>query len=184
MSDFDELLETVDGQDRFEVPVRLLLDAKAYNRANELNDLIERLRDPVLSGDDDVTVADSVSEAQRLATEMAELHKSHPATEFRFRQLSADEWADLEAAHPKGDRGRDDPFWVDAMGLSCVKPDGSDAAGFQVLRSKLSAGQYEMLRAGCEAACWGSFDLRPTRAATAILRGMRQNSISATESSE
>ena len=184
MSDFDDLLETVDGQGRFEVPVRLLLDAKAYARSNELNDQIERLRDPVLSGDDDITVEDSVSEAQRLATEMAELHKQHPPAEFRFRQLSADEWADLETKHPKGDRGRDDPFWIDAMGLSCVAPDGSDAEKFKKLRGMLSAGQWELLRAGCEAACWGSFSLTPTRAATAILRGMRQNSIFATASSE
>ena len=177
MSDFDSLVAGVEQQERFRVTVSLLLDAGAYNRASELQmDLDRALAKPA---DDDVTVESATSVAQQ----MSDLYEQHPPSVFVFEQLTAAEWSEFEADHDQ-DRGRDAAFWRDLMGRSCVTPEGASREGFDRLHNRLSVGQWEQLRAGVEAANVGLFDLRPTRAATALLRGSRQNSTSATASSE
>jgi hypothetical protein len=174
---FDQLVDEVEQADRFRVTVRLLLDATAYNRASDLQiDLDAAMSRPA---DDDVTVESATSVAQ----ELHDLYEQHPPTIFVFEALTGPEWSEFEAGHDN-DRGRDAPFWRDLMGRSCVAPEGASREHFDRLHAKLSVGQWEQLRQGVEAANVGLFDLRPTRAATALLRGMRQNSTSATDGSE
>jgi len=120
--------------------------------------------------DDDITVESAVDVAQQLA----DLFEQHPPATFVFEQLSAAEWSEFEADHG-ADRGRDAPFWRDLMARCCVEPEQATRDGFDRLHRRLSVGQWEQLRAGVEAANMGLFDLRPTRAATALLRGMRQS---------
>lgn len=168
MPDLDTLVGQVEEQPRFRVTVRLLLDAAAYNRASDLQaDLDAAIAKPA---DDDITVESAVGVAQQLA----DLFDQHPPAIFVFEQLSAAEWSEFEADQP-GERGRDAPFWRDLMARCCVEPDAATREGFDRLHRRLSVGQWEQLRAGVEAANVGLFDLRPTRAATALLRGTRQN---------
>jgi hypothetical protein len=172
MSDFEGLVGQVEQQERFRVTVALLLDAAAYNRATDLQLQLEQtMGRPV---DDDVTVESATTVAQ----ELHDLYEQHPPTKFVFQALSAREWSEFEAGHDT-DRGRDAAFWRDLMGRCCVAPEGASREAFDRLHAALSVGQWEQLRAGAEAANVGLFDLRPTRAATALLRGMRQNSTTA-----
>ena len=168
MPTFDDLVGQVEEQPRFRVTVRLLLDAAAYNRASDLQvDLDVAMARPA---DDDITVESAVSVAQ----ELADLFEEHPPATFVFEQLSAAEWSEFEADQPP-DRGRDAPFWRDLMARCCIEPEAATREGFDRLHRRLSVGQWEQLRAGVEAANVGLFDLRPTRAATALLRGTRQS---------
>jgi hypothetical protein len=170
--DFDSLVSDVEEQPRFRVTVRLLLDAEAYNTATDLQIALDGVM--AKPADDDVTVESATSVAQQLS----DLYDQHPPTLFVFEQLSAAEWSAFEAEHD-ADRGRDAEFWRDLMGRSCVVPEGASREGFDRLHNRLSVGQWETLRQGVEQANVGLFDLRPTRAATALLRGMRQNSTTA-----
>ena len=172
MSDFDSLVDGVEQQPRFRVTVRLLLDAGAYNRASDLQIALDGVM--AKPADDDVTVESATSVAQQLS----DLHDQHPPALFVFEQLTAAEWSEFEAEHDT-DRGRDAAFWRDLMGRSCVTPEGASREGFDRLHNRLSVGQWEQLRQGVESANVGLFDLRPTRAATALLRGSRQNSTTA-----
>lgn len=168
MSDFDDTLAAAEQQPAFRVPVPVLLDAAAYNRSNELH---RRIEQAATQPDDEDITADGIL---GLLEEQETLHRQHPPTTFVFEQIGAQAWSDLTAEYPKPDE-----FWVQAMAASCVEPDGATVEGFARWRNRLSAGQFEQLRAGCQAANEGLFDLRPTSAASALLRRLRQNSTTA-----
>ena len=168
MSDFDDLIDDVEQQPKFRVPVRLLLAAAAYNRSNELHTKIEQA---AVGGDDDDITADGL---EALLDEQQQLYHDHPPTVFVFEQMSAEDWSDLSGDHDDADE-----FWLHAMAASCVEPEGASVDGFRRWKRRLNAGQFEQLRAGCQAANEGLFDLRPTSAASRLLRGLRRNSTTA-----
>ena len=180
MSAFDDALAEAESQPRFRIPVRLLLDASAYNRAAtlqaDLDDLVPRLSLAKASTNgEDVTETSPLGRARELAEQLVEVHETHPPTSFVFEALPAKAFSDLDAEH-KGDRGPTDDFWCHLMAASCVEPEGSTVEGWQRWRDTLTAGQWDVLRRTCESACLGVFDTRPTRAASALLGGLRQRS--------
>lgn len=164
--DADGLIAQVEAAPRFELEVRLILDPTAYAEARRLNDRLATL--PL--DDDDVTVEG----VEAIVTRLHEIHRNTPETVFRFAARSASEWDALQTAHP-------DPmdFSLALFASSCVEPDGWDLDKARLLYGRLTAGQWATLLQSLLSLNEGLFDLRPTRAATAMMRGMRQNSTTA-----
>lgn len=179
MSAFDDVLAEVEEQPRFRVPVRLLLDADAYNRANtlqaELDDLLPQMALAKHDDSGDVTETSPLEAAQQLARELVELHGQHPPTEFVFEALDAETFSDLDATHP-GERNMADDFWLHLMAASCVEPEGSTVEGWRRWRKRLSAGQFDHLRRMCEHTNLGLFDTRPTKPASVLASVSRARS--------
>lgn len=162
----DSLLAQVEAAPRFEIEVRLILDPNAYAEARRLND---RLATLPLDGDD-VTVEG----VEAIVSRLHEIHRNTPETVFRFAARTASEWEAIQAALP-------DPtdFSLELFAQSCVEPDGWDHDKARKLYDRLTAGQWAQLLQALLTLNEGLFDLRPTRAATALMRGMRQNSTTA-----
>ena len=162
----DNLLAQVAAAPRFETEVRLILDPNAYAEARRLNDRLVTLP---LDGDD-VTVEG----VESLVSRLHEIHRNTPETVFRFAARTASEWEALQVQHK-------DPidFSLALFAESCLEPDGWDLDRARKLYDTLTAGQWAQLLQALLQLNEGLFDLRPTRAATAMMRGMRQNSTTA-----
>jgi hypothetical protein len=160
----DSLLAQVEAAPRFELEVRLILDPNAYAEARRLNDRLATLH---LDGDD-VTVEG----VEAVVSRLHEIHRNTPETVFRFAARTAAEWEAIQVAHA-------DPtdFALELFAQSCVEPDGWDRAKARKLYDTLTAGQWAVLLQSLLTLNEGLFDLRPTRAATALMRGMRPSSI-------
>jgi len=159
----DSLLAQVAAAPRFELDVRLILDPNANSEARRLNHRLTTLH---LDGDD-ITVEG----VESVVTRLHEIHRNTPETVFRFAARTAAEWEAIQVAHP-------DPtdFALELFAQSCVEPDGWDHAKARQLYDTLTAGQWSVLLQTLLSLNEGMFDLRPTRAATAMMRGMRQSS--------
>lgn len=164
-------------QPRFHRDVRLVLDAAAFARAQDLNHQLEQA---VLGDRDDEDV--TVPGMQTLADELDVLHDEHPPVLFRFEARTPDEWTDLVADHD----GKQ--LWHHVFAQSCVifedEPvDEDDLTAELVARyaATLTPGQWSSLVGALRSLNEALFDLRPTSAAYAALRRMRPNSTSATD---
>jgi hypothetical protein len=159
----DDLISQVKGQPRFRLEVGLLLDAAAFEEARELNDLLAR--SSVLQ-DDDVTSEGTEAVTARLM----DLYRETPEVKFVLEARSASEWETIRAANP------DDAKFTLALVAAClVEPEGFDAGKVAELRDSLTAGQWFTLASAVRQVNEGLFDLRPTLAATVMMRGMRPN---------
>lgn len=182
MPDFDRLVGQVEEQGRFTRDVRLILDPAAFTQAQELTWQLDRHIHSGHVGDgEDVTGEGS---PVGLARRLQELHEVHPERLFRFEARTAAEWTDLAASGPDGPK-----FWSQVMADSCVifmdepcADERPDVEVFERLRATLTPAQWAALSTEVRMLNEQLFDLRPTRAATALLRGTRPNSTSATDS--
>jgi hypothetical protein len=158
-----DLIAQVKGQPRFRMEVGLLLDAAAFDEARELNDMLARVS--VLQ-DDDVTSEGAGAVSARLV----ELYRETPEVRFVLEARSASEWETIRAANT------DDGAFTSALMAAClVEPEGFDAVKVGELRDSLTAGQWFTLVSAVRQVNEGLFDLRPTLAATVMMRGMRPN---------
>jgi len=164
--DADSLIAQVAASPRFEIEARLILDPNAYAEARRLND---RLATLPLDGDD-VTVEG----VEAIVTRLHDIYRNTPETVFRFAARTASEW---EAIQVKYSDATD--FAIELFAQSCVEPEEWDHGKARQLYDKLAAGQWSALLQAILALNEGMFDLRPTRAATALMRGMRQSSTTA-----
>lgn len=180
MSEFSDLVRRVRQQEPFLLPVRLLLDSAAHFELQRLEQRLEAaLSRP---DDDDVTAIGPVE----LAGQIAALLDSHEPAEFVFRAVSGMRWDDLVAEHPSED-GRDvrSSFWPVIMAECCVEPEGATVELFAELvgdgetAGSLNSGQRETLMQAVREVNRGLTDLRPSFAATALIRGTRPNSTTA-----
>jgi hypothetical protein len=162
--DADDLLTQVKGQPRFRMEVGLLLDASAFDEARTLNSALQSFS---FRDDDDVTQAGPHDVAQRLL----ELYRDTPEVTFTLEARTATEWERLRAES----EGDDDRFTVGLLAACIVDPSGWTVAKIADLRDSLTAGQWHALVVGARQVNEGLFDLRPTLAATALMRGMRPN---------
>lgn len=163
-------------QPRFHRDVRLVLDAAAFARAQDLN---HQLDQALLSSDDeDVTTGGP----QQLVDQLEQLHADHPPVLFRFEARTPDEWTDLLSAH------ENDPkrLWHHVFAASCTvfedEPADEPLDPDLVIRyaATLTPGQWAVLVEALRALNERLFDLRPTSAAYAALRRLRHSSTSAT----
>jgi hypothetical protein len=158
-----DLLRQVREAPRFTLDVALLLDAAAFDTARRLNDRLF-----ALPFDDDVTAESPVA----IAEELHELYRETPEQVFRLEARTAAEWDDLRVA-----AGDDDgEFVLHLFAASCVEPSGWTPETARELRGTLTVGQWATLVAALRQLNEGLFDLRPTSAATALIRGMRPSS--------
>jgi hypothetical protein len=157
----DDLIAQVKARPRFRLEVGLLLDAAAFDEARELNDVLARFQ---TAKDDDVTAEGTDSIVARLV----ELHRDTPEVKFVLEARTASEWETIRAAHS------DEKQFTDALVAAClVEPEGFDAGKVGELRDTLTFGQWFSLVSAVRQVNEGLFDLRPTLAATAMMRGMR-----------
>lgn len=162
----EDLLRQVREAPRFTIDVGLLLDAAAFEEARALNDRLMGL-----AFDDDVTADSPVEIAERLHT----LYRESPETTFRLEARTAAEWDELRMT-----AGDDDgEFVLHLFAACCVEPSGWTPESVRELRGTLTVGQWATLVAALRQLNEGLFDLRPTSAATALMRGMRQSSTTA-----
>jgi len=173
LSDFDALIGQVEGQEPFRLPVRLLLDSAAHAELQRLETQLERaLNRPE---DADITAVGPSG----LATEIANLLEQHEPTEFVFTSVSALRWDELVAAHPSDSSDVSPAFWPAVMAECCVAPEGATLDGFTKLVGKINSGQRETLIQAVREVNRGLTDLRPSLAATALIRGTRRSSTTA-----
>lgn len=179
MSDFDTLVGQVEGQEPFRLPVRVMLDSAAHAELQRLEAQLERaLNRPE---DDDITAAGPAA----VATQIASLLEEHTPAEFVFQAVPATRWDELVAAHPGSSSDVAPSFWPAVMAECCVSPEGATVEGFAKLvgdgtvESKLNSGQRETLIQAVREVNRGLTDLRPSFAATALIRGTRRNSTTA-----
>lgn len=177
MSEFDTLVGQVEGQEPFRLPVRVLLDSTAHAELQRLEALLDQAL--LRPEDDDVTVIGPAG----IAVQIAELLKEHRPAEFVFQAVSGVRWDQLVVEHPSTD-GRSDvaaSFWPTIMAECCVAPEGATVDGFVTLvgdgtvEGKLNSGQRETLIQAVREVNRGLTDLRPSFAATALIRGTRRN---------
>ena len=176
MTDFNDLVGQVEGQEPFRLPVRVLLDSDAHARLQQLEGQLERsLNRP---DDDDVTVAGPSA----VAADIAAILEAHKPAEFVFEAVAATAWDRLVAAHPGDTSDVALSFWPAVMAECCVSPAGATVEGFAKLvgdettESKLNSGQRETLVQAVREVNRGLTDLRPSYAATALIRGTRHKS--------
>jgi len=164
----DDLIRQVKDRPRFRMEVGLVLDAVAFAEARRLNDRLARLQ--TMPDDDDVTAEGAAAISDRLVA----IYRETPETRFTLEARSASEWETLhrEFADPQ-------EFTVALFAASCVEPSGWTLDGARQLKDSLTAGQWATLVLALQQLNEGLFDLRPTRAATAMMTGMRQNSTTA-----
>jgi hypothetical protein len=176
MSDFDTLVGQVERQEPFRLPVRLVLDSGAYTELQRLEGELEK----VLLGPDDDDVTTVGPEA--LADQIGTLLRDHRPAEFVFQAVSGVRWDDLVAKHPGTGADVAPSFWPAVMAECCVAPEGATVDGFVALvgdgrvEGKLNSGQRETLIQGVREVNRGLTDLRPSFAATTLIRGTRRNS--------
>lgn len=163
----DDLLRQVEERPRFELEVGLLLDSEAFAEARALNDRLERLRWNPDEGD--ITDGGPTEVARRLV----ELYEETPEQRFVLQARTAAEWEALVEGNT------DTEFTYALFAACCVEPEGWDIDGVRRLRESLTIGQWAVLTAALKQVNEGLFDLRPTRAATALTRGTRQKSTTA-----
>jgi hypothetical protein len=158
-----DLLRQVREAPRFSLDVALLLDPAAFEKARQLNDKLF-----ALPYDDDVTAESPIEVAQALH----DLYRDTPETRFTLEARNAAEWDELRTA-----AGDDDgEFVLYLFAASCVEPSGWTPESARELRGSLTVGQWATLVAALRQLNEGLFDLRPTSAATALIRGMRPSS--------
>lgn len=170
-------VEARETQPRFRRDVRLVLDAAAFSRAQDLNFRLEQ----ALVGnvdDDDVTVEGPVQIAEQLDA----LHREHPPALFTFEARTPSEWTDLVADH----QGKPD-LWHRVVAECAVvfeddpvDPDELTVDLVKRYAETLTPGQWQTLVECVRALNEALFDLRPTKAASAVLGRMRPSSTSAT----
>jgi hypothetical protein len=159
----EDLLRQVREAPRFTVEVALLLDAAAFDEARRLNDRLFALP----YEDDDVTAVAPIEVAERLH----QLYQDTPETRFVLQARTAAEWDQLH-----GEAGDDDgEFVLHLFAACCVEPSGWTVDSARDLRASLTVGQWATLVAALRQLNEGLFDLRPTSAATALMRGMRRS---------
>jgi hypothetical protein len=163
-----DLIAQVREQPRLQMEVGLLLDGTAFAEARRLQDRMSRLQN--LPDDDDVTAEGLYEIAKRLV----EIYRETPETKFLLQALSAAEW---EALHTKHSDSGD--FVIALFAACCVEPEGWTLETAKDLKGTLTAGQWATLVLALQQLNEGLFDLRPTRAATVLTNGMRQNLITA-----
>lgn len=169
MSDLSRLVDDLETGPVPSVDVPVLLDPEAAATHRQLE---TELRDVQRSPGD--AIGDRG--AAQIAQEIADLFETARPTVFRFAPLTPEQWADLIAAHPpaKGERSDVDvkSFWPVAMAACCIEPEGATADEFVRLRDsgRISNGQWNMLISGVREANEGTFQIRPTRAASSVLR--------------
>ena len=175
MGDFAELVTQVEEAPAPSVQVRILLDPAAAAQHRQLEDELEQaMRHP--------GQAINARGPAQIAQDIRDLMDSAEPTVFEFAAVGARQWSDLIAKHPPSKKDREQhrdvaaSFWPDAMAASCVTPEGADVAGFTTLWNKLSEGQWERLRSACREANLGTFDIRPSSAASVLLNGSRPKS--------
>jgi len=159
-----DLIAQVREQPRLQMEVGLLLDGTAFAEARRLQDRMARLQN--LPDDDDVTAEGIYEIAERLV----QIYRETPETKFLLQALSAAEW---EALHRKYDDAGE--FTLALFAACCVEPEGWTFDTAKDLKGTLTAGQWATLVLALQQLNEGLFDLRPTRAATALTNGMRQN---------
>ena len=175
MGDFAELVTQVEEAPAPSVQVRVLLDPAAAAQHRQLEDELEQaMRHP--------GQAINARGPAQIAQDIRDLMDSAEPTTFEFAAVGARQWSDLIAKHPPSKKDREQhrdvasSFWPDAMAASCVTPEGADVQGFTTLWNKLSEGQWERLRSACREANLGTFDIRPSSAASVLLNGSRPKS--------
>jgi len=159
-----DLISQVKGQPRLQMEVGLILDGTAFAEARRLQDRLTRIQS--MPDDDDVT-AEGVHE---IASRLVEIYRETPETKFLLEAVSAAEWEALHREHEGGD-----DFTLALFAACCVEPDGWTLDAARELKGTLTAGQWATLVLALQQVNEGLFDLRPTRAATAMMRGTRQN---------
>jgi hypothetical protein len=162
-------MNQVKGQPRLRMEVGLLLDGTAFAEARRLQDRMARLQ-TMPSDDDDVTVEGLEAAAARLV----ELYETTPETRFGLEAVSALQWERLHQAHEDAA-----DFTVALFAACCVEPEGWTVEQARELKDTLTAGLWATLVLAMQQVNEGLFDLRPTRAATVLTNGMRQNSTTA-----
>jgi len=161
-----DLLRQVEERPRFEVEVGLLLDSVAFAEARALNDKLERLRWLPDGGDiTDGTVTDT-------AARLVELYEQTPEQRFVLQARTVAEWEAI-VSDTEGD------LTERLFAACCVEPEGWTVADVKRLKDSLTIGQWTVLTTALRQVNEGLFDLRPTRAATALTSGMRQRSTTA-----
>lgn len=175
MSAFDDLVTDVEEQPTVTVPVKILLDPDASAKHQQLEqELADMLNRP--GGD--------ISERgpAQIADDLRDLMDGAKYRTFVFATVGAKKWSDLIAKHPPSDaqrkRGLDvaPTFWPEAMAAACTEPEGATLKGFQALWDKLSSGQWDRLIGGCRQANAEDMDIRPSQAASVLIRGQRPKS--------
>jgi hypothetical protein len=162
--DADGLLAQVRETPRFRMEVGLLLDAAAFDEARALNSALQSYS---FTDEGDVTQTGPHAIAERLLA----LYRDTPEVTFTFEARSATEWEKIR----RDADGDDDRFTVGLLAASIVEPSGWTVEKIERLRDSLTAGQWQALIVGVRQVNEGLFDLRPTLAATALMRGMRPN---------
>jgi hypothetical protein len=160
-----DLIAQVKETPRLRLEVGLILDGTAFAESRRLQDRLANMQN--LPDDDDVTVQ-GVEEVSR---RLVEIFRDTPETKFVLQALSASEW---EALHKKYDDASE--FVIALFAACCVEPEGWTVDTARELKGTLTAGQWATLVLAMQQLNEGLFDLRPTRAATETMRGMRQKS--------
>jgi len=160
-----DLISQVKGQPRLQMEVGLLLDGTAFAESRRLQDKMTNLQHSP-DNDDDVTVEGLHNIAMRLV----EIYENTPETKFLLQALSASEW---ESLHREWEDAGE--FTIALFAASCVEPEGWTVKTARELKDTLTAGQWATLVLAMQQLNEGLFDLRPTRAATVLTNGMRQN---------
>lgn len=157
--------------------VSIVLDGAAAYEIEELEGQLRRLR----AGDD--SLAEGGDEARRVAEQIEALQARAEAskTEFTFRSIAADEWANLFLRHGPNAKQRaqgfdhdPDGFQVAVVAACLVEPPGADVESVRKLRGVLRAGDWSLLfltaRALNEVP---ELSVPTSAAASATLRGSR-----------
>lgn len=165
----DDLLAQVGRQPRFSLDVSLILDASAFAEARALNDELERARLGNAGDDGDITDRPITEVAERLY----EIYRDTPEVVFHLEARNAIEWEEIAKAN------EGDDFPLALFAASCTDPSGFDIDSVRKLKSSLTPAQWQTLVVAVRQLHEGLFDLRPTRAATAVMRGMRLSSTTA-----
>jgi hypothetical protein len=163
-----DLISQVKQQPRLRMEVGLLLDGTAFAEARRLQDKLSRIQ--AMPDDDDVT-AEGVTE---IAERLVQIYRDTPETTFTLEALSASEWEALHREHDDAQK-----FVIALFAACCVEPEGWTVETATELKGTLTAGQWATLVLAMQQLNEGLFDLRPTRAATALTNGMRRNSTTA-----
>jgi hypothetical protein len=159
-----DLIAQVKQQPRLRMEVGLLLDGTAFAEARRLQDRLTRIQN--MPDDDDVTEEGP----HEIASRLVEIYRETPETKFVLEALSAAEWEALHRDY--SDAGE---FTLALFAACCVDPDGWTFESARDLKGTLTAGQWATLVLAMQQLNEGLFDLRPTRAATAMMSGTRQN---------
>jgi len=159
-----DLIAQVKEQPRLRMQVGLLLDGTAFAEARRLQDRLSRFQ--TMPDDDDVT-AEGVTE---IADRLVQIYRETPETTFTLQALSASEWEKLHREYEDAQQ-----FVIALFAACCVEPEGWTFDTASELKGTLTAGQWATLILALQQLNEGLFDLRPTRAATAMMSGTRQN---------